>query len=88
MKPTPEEMQILRAEPERCETCGFWLGEEPDAARQLLQPADGVCQRYPPNPKGWFRRRSPNHYTSAFQWCGEWRDRETRRPSRIFQPIK
>ena len=85
MRLSKEEVTNLRtARPERCETCAFWLCEESDAIRQVLNPADGACRRYPPAPQGWLRRNSPNHLTGPFQWCGEWRDFDGRR-SKLFE---
>ena len=78
MKPSPAELAILRSEHERCATCVFWL-QEPDNIYE------GVCRRYPPKPQGYFRRFSPNHLTGAFQWCGEWRDASTKKPSCVFE---
>jgi len=79
-KPTPEELAMLRSDEERCETCVFWLRDQ-GARTDLI----GVCRRYPPHPKGYCRRTSPNHMTSDFRWCGEWRDAATHGPSRVFR---
>ncbi len=30
---------------------------------------------------------SPNHLTGAFQWCGEWRNATTKKPSCVFEEV-
>jgi hypothetical protein len=65
---------------ECCGNCVFWL-RKPGSIDPARLNMTGACRRYPPEPQGWLRRRSPHHLTDSRQWCGERRCEATYRPS-------